>query len=76
MKNFLFLKRFLRPRKAKMIPINSGIFKGQKAYRTFRMKSTIDETCPFFVAKEEAVTRMMKECPIPEEVFRRAAGIK
>jgi hypothetical protein len=30
MKNFLFLKRFLRPRKAKMIPIKSGIFKGQK----------------------------------------------
>jgi len=56
--------------------IKSGIFKGQTAYRSRKAKLNIDENCPYMVAMNEGIAEMMRNCPIPEEVFKRAQGIK
>jgi hypothetical protein len=77
MKNFLSLKIFNKSnKKAKTIIVKSGPFKGHRMYPVRKSKLKIDENCPFLVRKMEAAIQSLKECPIPEEVFRRAQGIK
>ena len=77
MKNFFSLKRFLKSnKKAKTIIVKSGFLKGHEIYPVRRCKRPIDENSPFLVKKMEDAIRSLKECPIPEEVFRRAQGIK
>jgi hypothetical protein len=76
MKNFLSLKRIRRKKKAKTIIIKSGFLKGHEAYPVHILRGYVDENSPFLVKKMEEAIRSLQECPIPEEVFRRARGEK
>jgi hypothetical protein len=77
MKNFLSLKRFRKSnKKAKTIIVKAGFLKGHEVYPVRRFRGYIDENSPFLVKKMEDAIRSLQECPIPEEVFKRAQGIK
>jgi hypothetical protein len=76
MKNFWSLKELFKPKKAKTIIVKSGLFKGQRIYKYYKSNLKIDENCPFYKEKMEAAIRSVQECPIPEEVFRRAQGLE
>jgi len=75
MKNFLSLKKFHKSsRKAKTIIVKSGLFKGMEIYPVRRCTLPINENSPFLVKKMEEAIRCLQECPIPEEILKRAQG--
>lgn len=79
MKNFLSLGRSNKSRKPATwirLPDSESCIKGESYPIYVSRDAYIDENCPFLVAKREAAIRSLQECPIPEEVFRRAQGLE